>query len=195
MTDFPQGVDEHDFFTALRTQMLKFARLQLGDGSQAEDVVQEALEGAMKNAPSFHGKAAWRSWVFAILRHKIADALRYRYHAPVSLQDEGEEDFDALFDETGHWPAGERPVRWEQPDHAMEQAQFWRIFELCLSHVPQQPARAFMMREFIGLETPEICLALDISVSNLNVMLWRARMRLRECLSQRWFASGREQDA
>lgn len=34
----------------LRQQMLKFARLQLRDNSAAEDVLQDALIGAMKNA-------------------------------------------------------------------------------------------------------------------------------------------------
>ncbi|MFS6814189.1 sigma-70 family RNA polymerase sigma factor [Citrobacter meridianamericanus] len=177
------------FFLTLRTEMLQFARLQLSDHHQAEDAVQEALEGAMKNATSFHGKAAWRTWVFAILRHKIADLLRNRYNTREVLQCglEDEQNFESLFDEKGYWPAGELPTRWHNPDQSMEQEQFWAIFELCLTHIPERHARAFMMREFIGLETQEICLAMAVTVSNLNVMLWRARMRLRECLSQRWF--------
>lgn len=189
MLNVPHGVDELNFLIALRVQMVRFAKLQLGDSCLAEDVVQEALEGAMKNASSLRGENAWKSWVFAILRHKIADVLRQRYRAGGPAQSSAQEelDFDMLFDETGHWAAGEQPKRWHMPDQAMEQESFWKIFEMCLSNVPAQHARAFMMREFIGLETPEICQELDVSVSNLNVILWRARMRLRECLSQRWF--------
>lgn len=194
MPEYPHPADDPHFFAALRTQMLQFARLQLGDYHQAEDAVQEALEGAMKNVVSFRGETAWKSWLFAILRHKIADTLRHRYNTrEMSLSTpEDEQNFESLFDEKGHWPAEELPARWHDPDRAMEQEQFWNIFEICLTHVPEHHARAFMMREFIGLETPEICLAMTVSVSNLNVMLWRARMRLRECLSQRWFAHGSE---
>lgn len=178
------------FVAELQQQMLQFARLQLNDFHQAEDVVQEAFEGAMKNAGSFAGRAAWKSWVFAILRNKIADTLRMRYRrAEVqSVDEEDRQDFEALFDAQGHWPADERPQRWHQPDESCEQAQFWQIFELCLTQVPAKNARAFMMREFIGLETQEICREMALSVTNLNVVLWRARMRLRECLSQRWFS-------
>ncbi len=190
MSDISNLLRDPQFFSMLHKQMLQFASLQLNDFHQAEDVVQEALEGAMKNAASFAGRAAWKSWVFTILRNKISDALRMRYrHSNVQLTDDvDEQNFEALFDESGHWPRNEHPQRWHLPDEVVEQEQFWTVFELCLTQLPTQNARAFMMREFIGLETQEICQEMALSVSNLNVMLWRARMRLRECLSQRWFS-------
>lgn len=48
----PQQLDE------IRTQMLKFAMLQLKDPDLAEDVVQDALLNAYKHAQSFKGKSA-----------------------------------------------------------------------------------------------------------------------------------------
>ena len=62
-----------------------------------------------------------------------------------------------------------------------------RVFEACLENLPGNQARVFMMREFIEFDSDEICSTLEISVSNLNVMLYRARMRLRECLGNHWF--------
>jgi RNA polymerase sigma-70 factor, ECF subfamily len=44
-----------------------------------------------------------------------------------------------------------------------------------------------MMREWLELETEEICKELNISTSNAWVMLYRARIRLRECLDLNWF--------
>jgi RNA polymerase sigma-70 factor (ECF subfamily) len=46
-----------------------------------------------------------------------------------------------------------------------------------------------MMREWLELETEEICKQLGITPTNLWVMLHRARLRLRECLQQHWFSS------
>ena len=46
---------------------------------------------------------------------------------------------------------------------------------------------AWMNREALELTAAEICATLDISVSNLHVQLYRARLRLRECLENRWF--------
>jgi RNA polymerase sigma-70 factor (ECF subfamily) len=44
-----------------------------------------------------------------------------------------------------------------------------------------------MMREWLELDTSEICKALDITAGHCNVMLFRARIRLRECVEQHWF--------
>ncbi|MEE3190025.1 MAG: sigma-70 family RNA polymerase sigma factor, partial [Pseudomonadota bacterium] len=68
---------------SLRKQMLSFARLQLDDEYLAEDAVQEALAGALKNASSFSRQSTLKTWVFSILRRKIADVLRGQYREPV----------------------------------------------------------------------------------------------------------------
>lgn len=199
--DLVQSADEelvasallHDaeFLEELRQQMQKFATLQLGDSHQAEDAVQEALIGALRNARTFGRRAALKTWVFAILKNKIADLLRQRRRYldtdPASPDDEGPDRSDELFNRRGHWSGDGQPVHWESPEAAVHNQHFWRVFDACLNNLPGRQARVFMMREFIELETHEICTAVDISVSNLNVTLHRARLRLRNCLEKRWF--------
>lgn len=185
---------DNEFLETLRLQMLKFATMQLSDSHLAEDAVQEALIGALKNAKSFGGRAALKTWIFAILKNKISDTLRQKqrlvYAGSLMRDDEEDEDFSALFDTRGFWQTDERPVAWANPEEALRQGEFWRVFEACLDHLPGNLARVFMMREFIELESDDICRAVGISVSNLNVMLHRARLRLRECLENRWFVNG-----
>ena len=179
----------------LRRQMVKFATLQLRDQALAEDAVQEALIGAMKNAASFKGHAALKTWVFAILKNKIADTLRQRSRLVEASRllgsDQDEDDLNELFDRKGFWQADERPQTWACPEAAIQDKQFWRVFEACLDNLPGQQARIFMMREFIELESHEVCAAAGMTVSNLNVTLYRARLRLRECLENRWFQGER----
>ncbi|WP_096779009.1 RNA polymerase factor sigma-70 [Zobellella denitrificans] len=178
---------------ALRRQMLRFARLQLKDAHLAEDAVQEALLGALKYADSFKGQAAYKNWVFAILRNKIADIIRknQRLIAVSSLGGDEEQDPEALlFNRSGRWHREEMPVRWSSPEASFEDEQFWTIFEFCLEHLPANQGRVFMMREFINLESSEICHELELTVSNLNVLLYRARLRLRECLENKWQLQG-----
>lgn len=183
-----------EFLENLRRQMLKFATLQLSDPHLAEDAVQEALIGALKNAGSFGGRAALKTWVFAILKNKIADVLRHKQRlvnaSSLMREDEEDEDFSSLFDSKGFWKADERPAAWANPEQSLREAQFWRVFEACLEHLPGNQARVFMMREFIELDSQEICATVGITVSNLNVMLHRARIRLRECLENQWFVEG-----
>ncbi|NMG73241.1 RNA polymerase factor sigma-70 [Aromatoleum diolicum] len=200
--DTPSGASKHvglyddDFLEALRRQMLRFATLQLSDAHLAEDAVQEALIGALRNARSFSGRAALKTWVFAILKNKIADILRQRLRvvdaSSLLREDDEDEDFSVLFNRRGFWQADEHPATWGNPHESLRESQFWRVFETCLEGLPGNQARVFMMREFIELDSSEICASVGITTSNLNVMLYRARMRLRECLENRWFANGEQ---
>lgn len=181
-----------EFLDNLRSQMYKFASLQLSDPHLAEDAVQEALIGALKNAHSFGGRAALKTWVFAILKNKIADTLRQKQRVinvgSLLRNDEEDEDLSALFNKRGFWQPDERPIAWGNPEESVRSDQFWIIFETCLNNLPGIQGRVFMMREFIELDSAEICTTVGITVSNLNVSLHRARLRLRECLENRWFA-------
>lgn len=171
--------------------MTRFAVLQLSDTHLAEDAVQEALIGALKNAGSFSGKAALKTWVFAILKNKIADLLRK--HQKLVTQgsflrgDDDDEALSGLFDQKGFWRVEERPASWDSPQDAFDQKEFWQVFQICLDNLPGSQARVFMMREFVELDSNEICASVGITTSNLNVLLHRARLRLRECLENRWF--------
>jgi RNA polymerase sigma-70 factor (ECF subfamily) len=183
----PPAADFRSQIEALRPYLLRFASLQLRDAAAAEDAVQEALLAALAGASGFAGRANLRTWLTGILKHKIVDAIRRQAREP-RLPDEPQEalaDFEALFQRNGHW--AERPALWADPDGALEQAQFFRALERCLERLPARTARAFMMREHLGLETPEICKELDITPTHCWVMLYRARMTLRECLQQTWF--------
>lgn len=202
LTNDSTGLDAPDtsvlsdtvFLNDLRRQMVKFATLQLSNSHAAEDAVQEALMGVMKNSKSFAGRAALKTWVFAILRNKIADVLRQKQRVvdASSLLREGEEseDFGELFDKKGMWQADEKPATWGSPQESLHQNQFWKVFEICLERLPGNQARVFMMKEFIELDAAEICSAVGITTTNLNVMLHRSRLRLRECLESTWFLKG-----
>ena len=184
-------LNDNTYIEDIRSQMLKFARLQLRDADAAEDAVQDALIGAMKNADKFEGKAAFKSWVFAILKNKIIDGIRKdsRYVAIASIQGESSEDEDVsyLFDQNEHWTDDHAPSSWRTPEQSFKQQQFWVIFEACLNKLPSAQARCFMMREFIGLDSTEICKELAVSTTNLHVQLHRARLSLQKCLDSHWF--------
>jgi RNA polymerase sigma-70 factor (ECF subfamily) len=174
----------------LRPMLLRFARLQLRDEAAAEDAVQECLLAALAGEQSFAGKSALRTWLTGILRNKIVDHIRRRAREPSfqAVDDDGDErDFDGLFVADGHW--AERPADWGDPQRTLENKRFHDVFEACVEILPAKIARVFMMREFLGLETDEICKELAMTATNCWVALYRARMRLRECLQLNWFGA------
>jgi RNA polymerase sigma-70 factor (ECF subfamily) len=190
----PFGPDGQ-FLVEIRRDMLRFANLQLRDEQLAEDVVQEAIAAALGARQGFAGRSALKTWVFTILRNKIVDAIRHRSRT-VGLGGDAPEDedldqaFEVLFKANGHWRPDERPADWGDPEATLHQRQFWAVFEACLEHLPAGTARVFMMREFLELDTGEICRELRISAGNCHVILHRARNGLRRCLERSWFAAG-----
>jgi RNA polymerase sigma-70 factor, ECF subfamily len=168
MKSFAARVEEE------RPYLLRYASLQLRDSHAAEDAVQETLLAALKGEASFGGRST------GILKHKIVDAIRRMSRDPEPVAEIA--DLDGLFDETGHWD--EPPVAW--PENALEQKQFFAALEKCLEGLPAKTAQAFMMREHMGFETDEICKELSITPTHCWVLLYRARMALKECLQTNW---------
>jgi RNA polymerase sigma-70 factor (ECF subfamily) len=173
-----------------RRYLLRVAQLQLRDPDLAEDVVQETLLAALSAQAGFTGKSSVKTWLTGILKHKIVDAIRQKQRQPViqaSFDDEIDlDEFDPLFKDNGGWVAP--PADWGDPENALSRGQFFDVMELCLEKLPPNTARVFMMREVMELESDEICKELTITANNLWVILYRARMALRECLEQNWFA-------
>lgn len=170
---------------ALRPQLLRFAQLQLRNPAWAEDAVSETLLAALERPQAFAGRSQLRTWLIGILKHKLVDQIR-RHGREVSLSAEDEQPIeDQLFAADGHWR--ERPADWGSPEHSLQQLEFFQVLEACVEHLPGQQGRLFMMREWLELETDEICKQLAITPTNLWVMLHRARLRLRECLQLHWF--------
>lgn len=192
MSDATSDLFDADYLHRLRRDMLRFAQLQLRDEHQAEDAVQEALAAALAASERFASRASLKTWVLGILKNKILDIFRQRARRREQALDDDiaahEHDIQGHFDERGHWAEETRPADWGDPEHALASRQFWVVFEVCLTRLAEVPARAFMMRELMGLETVEICAELGITANHCGVLMHRARLGLRACLGQRWFA-------
>ena len=109
-------------------------------------------------------------------------------HEPLDEQSM-DDAMDALFAKDGHWQ--EPPPAWQQPEKSLEQRQFFESLQTCVDRLPPKTGRVSMMREWLEKETEDICAELDITANNCGVMLYRARMQLRECLDRNWFAGQR----
>lgn len=186
----PSAYDDPAYLSQLRRDLLRFARLQLRDADAAEDAVQEALTAAWTHAGEFAGRSAHKTWVFGILRNKLIDQLRARQRTvPLSALDaqlDGESVLDReLFKENGHWTAHAKPRPWPRPETLLQQQQFLTLFERCLDHLPEQIGRVFMMREFLDFAIADICRELTLTTNHCSVLLYRARTRLRTCLTER----------
>lgn len=174
---------------SLRAPLLKFARMQLRNDSMADDCVSETMLAILEKPEGFEGRSSLRTYATGVLKFKIIDVIRKRgreVHVEPLDGQSLDEALDALFQADGHWH--DPPTTWQQPEKALEQSQFFDTLQVCIDRLPPRMARVFMMREWLEYEVEDICAELGITSSNCGVMLYRARLQLRECLDRSWFA-------
>ena len=171
-----------------RKYLQRYALFHLRDPSLAEDAVQDTLIAALSRRERFQGRSQLRTWLTGILKHKIIDLTRSRERglpADAFALGEDPESADGSFNAQGKWI--DPPADWGMPDAALEASQFWRVYQACCRRMSRRDALVFSMREVMGLSSDEICKKIEISTTNLHVILFRARLSLRSCMSKNWF--------
>ena len=180
--DPERWVEEHGDY------LYRYALARLRDAATAQDMVQETFLAAFRGAARFSGQSTEKTWLVGILKHKVVDfirkASRERVYEDVS---EAEDRVDDSIDRKGHWKTGEAEWR-VHPQKAYEQREFWGVFEACLDKLQERLRIVFSRRELEGSTAEEICNELNITATNLWVMLYRARTKLKLCLEENWFA-------
>ena len=159
-------------------QVLRAARGAGLEADEAEEVTQETFKTFLEAACRFEGRSHVRTFLFGILYRKIAEARRIR--ARERTHDPIDDVMEARFAADGSWSHPPLPA-----DHGLRTGETRRALRECLDASPARQRMAFYFREVAGLSTQEVCKILDVSVTNLGVMLFRIRNRTRECLESR----------
>lgn len=180
-TDPAGWVDRHG------DALFRFALLRIRDRQTAEELVQETLLAALKGRDRFEGKAKERTWLVQILRNKIVDHYRKRRReVPVTdLGDDSPEE-DRVFSARGHWRQRVRSWRADAGD-LLDQEAFLAALNACLEGLPERQAEVFALRVMDEKPPDEAAEILEVTKTNLGVLLHRARLKLRECLEATWF--------
>jgi RNA polymerase sigma-70 factor (ECF subfamily) len=172
-----------------RTDLLRYAKLQLRNDAWAEDAVSEVCIAALEKPQSFEGRSQIKTWLIGILKFKILDKFRQNAREVALPESDSESDSDALegllFKTDGHFATP--PSDWGSPEAGLNQKEFFIVLETCMEKLPAQLGRLFLMREWLELSSEEICKELALTSTNFYVQLHRARLRLRECLEINWF--------
>jgi RNA polymerase sigma-70 factor, ECF subfamily len=162
-------LDEHGDY------LFRFALSRVRNHESAEDLVQETLLAAVQNIAKFGGSSSVRTWLTAILKHKVVDHFRRRA-AAFQESTEWESEY---FGEDGHWLEHAAPIKLRSPEEILSEREFCESLEECITRMPPHLAAVFSMREIEGLDRAVICEMLAITPSNYWVMLHRARLYLR----------------
>lgn len=172
--DFTDGIERHADY------LFRNALGRLRNREQAEDAVQDSFLAALNGAKNFAGNSSERTWLTAILKHKVCDQVRRACRDRATFESFAPADRD-VFEKMTH----KEDV---DPSAELERKELRAAIQEAIAKLPQRLAKAFSLYETEDWSGREICDALGISENNLWIMLHRARKQLREQL-QPWRAA------
>jgi len=139
-----------------------FSRRRVGDGSGAEDSLQDVFFQLVESYSVTAPIEQLTSWLFTVARNRIIDW--YRKKRPLPLDDGEENEFSEiarLLDDPE-----------ERPDTLFDRAQFWDELAKALGELPEEQRSVFIMHELEGKSFREIA---QITGTGLNTLLSRKR--------------------
>lgn len=183
-------LDPHQWVSRYADYLYNYALGRLNDEELCRDLVQETFLAALEKAGQFKGLSTERTWLTAILKHKVIDVYRKKSAQMVWKQDsmQAEKQQEDFFDaNNGHWNPQHQPQVFgiEQQD-PLASKEFARILQLCMKKLPALWLSVFTMKHMDEEDTETICNSLKVSPSNFWVIIHRAKVNLRACLQKNW---------
>ncbi len=163
--------------------LYNFAMSRLSSKDLAEDLLQETFLAAYRNKDRFHGDSNERTWLTSILKRKIFDYYRRKFRSKEQLVE-----FDSPFiqDEFmhGRWKENRVPHPWDMDEDWSSDEEVMKFVRLCISYLPEKWKAVFSLKHVEQADNKEIQKELQISESNIWVILHRSRLKLRECIEK-----------
>jgi RNA polymerase sigma-70 factor (TIGR02943 family) len=173
---------------AYADDLYRFAAKRIADPELCKDLVQDTFLAAIKNLSGFHGNSTEKTWLTSILKNKITDF--HRRKATVVLTHEllsaAEESTD-FFEENGHWKKKNEPEPWGiEEANFLENEELEKILQDCMKKLPSHWSIVFSMKYMDEEDSAHICKELNLTPSNFWVIIHRAKLSLRACISKHW---------
>ena len=150
----------------------------------AEDLVQDTFLSAYQSYENYKEKSNVKTWLFSILKHKIADYYRSKYKQNIEF---GSDFIDTFFDEDHRWKPEYRPTNWGNEKELLDHPEFSKALHYCFEKLPQKWSSAVQLKFLEEHNSKTICSKLEITTSNFWQIIHRAKLQLRNCLELKWF--------
>ncbi|WP_448682490.1 RNA polymerase sigma factor [Pseudomonas nicosulfuronedens] len=174
--------DQQAFRTLVATYQgaMRAVAIAIVGATHADEVVQDAWLAAVRNLDGFQGRSSLKTWLLTITANTAKSRLR-KVRRDVSLDDlpapHGSLD-ESRFAADGHWSPA--PLAWHEdsPEALLAEDELRQCLEKTLLSLSELQRSVLLLRERQGLELEEICNLLEVSLSNVRVLLHRARLKV-----------------
>ncbi|AOY89302.1 RNA polymerase subunit sigma-70 [Marinobacter salinus] len=173
--------DDHSYQEAVRTftpGMLAVARFYL-DHSSAEEIVQDCWVTVIDAIHKFEGRSGLKTWLHRIVANRCKNRLRSsNREVPTDFSESLEPELAGRFNAKGRWDLPPKMQFHDSADKLMENGALSDCLDKHLSALPETQRSALMLYEAHQHKSDDVCNILDVSASNLRVLLHRARQKI-----------------
>jgi RNA polymerase sigma-70 factor (ECF subfamily) len=149
----------------------------------AQDVTQQTFLSVLEHLDHFRGESSFATWISRIATHAALKVIRKRQGLEmVSLEQntEPQEGAESI-------PHPEYIADWrETPGELVERQEARQLIDEALARLDEKHRLVFVLRDVEGLSIQETARELGISENNVKIRLLRARLQLREMLTQKF---------
>jgi len=157
--------------------------------SDAEEVVQEVFLTLVKKLDTFRGESKFSSWLYRI----TINASYMHIRAEKKHESELSLDNYAPYDERGTLMGKVASKDWsDKPEEVLLSKEAIDIIEKAIDELPEPYRIVFHLRDIEGLSNEEVAKVLELSVPAVKSRLHRARLFLRDKLSDYFFEWGKK---
>ena len=162
------------------TRVYNLAYKMLGNQQDAEDVLQDTFLNVVRSLDSFKSRSSFSTWLYRVATNAALTKLRQR-----SRRDKSESEFlDEVYSIKDAAHAESRLVDWsDRPAQQLLDDEAKRVMEEAIEELPEIYRVVFVLRDVQGLPATEVADVLDLSVPAVKSRLHRARLFLRNRLS------------
>ena len=179
-------LDPNKWIDLYSDYLFNYTITRISDREIAQDLVQETFLAGLKSMVNFKGQASERTWLISILKRKIID--HYRKINSNKGKAEVRMNYNSDAESEGDWLEERVADPYDKTaEDTLENSELGDAIYDCMSKLPKKQADVFKMKSILGYETETICNELDITASNLWVIIHRARTALAECMESNWF--------
>lgn len=175
--DLPTKPTFNEALLAELDALYRTAAYLSGDRALAEELVQEVAVKAIQGQATFRKDANFRSWLFAILRHTMADYYRKSGARPTAIS------LEAIHLDGARLDGNSATALLEA---SLEQTLFDQVWDEevadALGELPDEMRLAVLLADVEGFSYQEIATVMDWPLGSVMSRLHRGRQKLRERL-------------
>lgn len=159
-----------ELVTRYERRVYSLAYRILANQHDAEDVTQQAFLSALEHLPDFREESSFYTWLMRIASHAGLKIIRKRQGLPTESLEIPHPEFIATWKES--------------PARLAQQNETGQLIEAALAELDEKHRLVFLLRDVEGLTVKETAEATGLTEANVKVRLLRARLQLRERLTQ-----------